>query len=393
MDLRTGYKHTEVGVIPNAWVVTTLGDLVSYTNGKAHEKHISNSGDSGPFIVVNSKFISTEGLIRKFSDHPFCPASKGDVLMVMSDIPNGRAIAKCYYVKSDDTYTVNQRICLLTPHRIGGKFLFYILDRNPFYLAFDDGVKQTNLRKDEVLSCPLGIPKSTDEQCAIATALSDTDELLSKLDQLVTKKRDLKQAAMQQLLTGQSRLPGFSGEWKAQSIESLEASGSIRLSRGKVISKKDIASRPGDYPIYSSSVQGDGLFGRYGEYMFDEEMITWSVDGGGHFFYRPRHRFSVTNVCGYMRIDNSKINYRFLAAQLQHLHSELNFDYQDKAHPSVIRKAYVIKLPLIPEQVAIATILFDMDTEIATLESRRDKTRAIKQGMMQELLTGRIRLV
>jgi type I restriction enzyme S subunit len=89
-----------------------------------------------------------------------------------------------------------------------------MLDRNPFYLAFDDGAKQTNLRKDEVLACPLGIPKSENEQLAIATALSDVDALLGGLDRLIAKKHDLKQAAMQQLLTGQTRLPGFHGEWE-----------------------------------------------------------------------------------------------------------------------------------------------------------------------------------
>src|SRR5262249_45279429 len=74
---------------------------------------------------------------------------------------------------------------------------------------------------------------------------------------------------------------------------------SLRLSRGKVISKKDIERSPGAHPIYSSSVTGNGVFGYYGDFMFDEELITWSVDGGGHFFYRPKHRFSVTNDCGF----------------------------------------------------------------------------------------------
>src|SRR5213594_3004777 len=82
--------------IPSGWEVKPLGALVSYTNGKAHEDNIT---DSGKYVVVNSKFISTEGLTRKFSDHCFCPTSKNDVLMVMSDVPNGRAIARCYWVE------------------------------------------------------------------------------------------------------------------------------------------------------------------------------------------------------------------------------------------------------------------------------------------------------
>ena len=94
-----------------------------------------------------------------------------------------------------------------------------------------------------------------------------------------------------------------------------------------------------------------------------------------------------------MRVDTSKISYRFLAAQLQLLHNRKNFDYLLKAHPSVIRKAYEVALPNLDEQTAIAEVLADMEAELAALEQRRDKTRALKQGMMQELLTGRTRFV
>ena len=231
------------------------------------------------------------------------------------------------------------------------------------------------------------------EQRAIAAALADIDTLLAKLDTLIAKKRNIKQATMQQLLTGQTRLPGFSGEWEVKTIGELEKSGDVKLSRGKVISKRDIEKSPGTCPIYSSSVKNDGVFGRYGEYMFNEELITWSVDGGGHFFHRVKHRFSVTNVCGYMRLNVGKINYQFFAGQLQLLHGKLKFDYQDKAHPSVIRKAYSVAIPSMAEQIALALVSTDMDNELATLETRRDKTLALKQGMMQELLTGRIRLL
>jgi type I restriction enzyme S subunit len=231
------------------------------------------------------------------------------------------------------------------------------------------------------------------EQRAIAAALSDVDALLGGLDRLIAKTLDLNQAAMQQLLTGQTRLPGFHGEWAVKSVAELEQEKLVKLSRGQVISKKDIDNTPGDFPIYSSSIHNDGLFGRYGDFMFDEELITWSVDGGGNFFHRPRHKFSVTNVCGFMRVETSRIDYRFFAAELQLLHSRKSFDYQSKAHPSVIRREYDVQLPSLPEQTAIAAVLSDMDTELAALEARRDKTRALKQAMMQELLTGKTRLV
>ena len=212
-------------------------------------------------------------------------------------------------------------------------------------------------------------------------------------DRLIAKKRDLKQAAMQQLLTGQIRLPGFHGEWEVKTVAELEKMKLVKLSRGKVISKIDIDNTPGDFPIYSSSVHNDGLFGRYGQFMFDEELITWSVDGGGDFFHRRKHKFSVTNVCGFMRVDIKHIHYRFFAAELQLLHIRKSFDYQSKAHPSVIRKEYEVQLPSLLEQIAIADALGAMDAELAKMEQRREKTAALKQAMMQDLLTGRTRLV
>ena len=75
-------------------------------------------------------------------------------------------------------------------------------------------------------------------------------------------------------------------------------------------------------------------------YMFDQELITWSIDGGGNVFYRSKHKFCVTNVCGILKIDTDKYSYRFVAEALKYQHSKLNFDYQTKAHPSVIEKLY-----------------------------------------------------
>ena len=181
-------------------------------------------------------------------------------------------------------------------------------------------------------------------------------------------------------------------EWEALSIRELEAKKALRLFRGLVISKKDMAREPGDYPVYSSSVHNNGLFGRYGRYMFDEELITWSIDGGGNFFYRPKHRFSVTNVCGYMRVDSSTLDCRFTSYQLQHLHGRQAFDYTLKAHPSVIRGIYVVPLPPLPEQRVIAGALEDVDAVLGALTQLIAKKRDLKQAAMQQLLTGQTRL-
>jgi type I restriction enzyme S subunit len=178
------------------WEETTLDDVADYANGKAHEKEILKTGN---YKVVNSKFISTEGRVVKFTDSANLKANIGDILMVLSDIPNGKAIAKCFYVDKEDTYTVNQRICKITPTGIDNKFLFYIQNRNSYFLAFDDGVKQTNLRKDTVLSFPFLKPKNPKEQQKIANCLSSADDLIQAQKTKIKNLKNHKKGLLQQL--------------------------------------------------------------------------------------------------------------------------------------------------------------------------------------------------
>jgi len=183
------------------------------------------------------------------------------------------------------------------------------------------------------------------------------------------------------------RFPEFrgAGGWQPYILEELESLGWIQLGRGEVISGQDIKAIPGDYPIYSSSVKNNGLMGTYGRFMFDEELISWSVDGGGDFFHRPHHKFSVTNVSGYMRLQTGCLNYRFLANQLQALHASLTFDYQFKAHPSVIRKLYRLTIPSSTEQQKIADCLSSLDELIAAQARKVDALKTHKKGLMQQI--------
>ena len=145
-------------------------------------------------------------------------------------------------------------------------------------------------------------------------------------------------------------------------VGELEDQKWIHLGRGKVISKIDLAANPGDYPVYSSSASGEGIFGRYGDFMFEDERLTWSVDGGGRFFYREPHRYSVTNVCGWLKIlDESKIDTKYLFYVLDNAWLSKTFDYTAKAHPSVIRKVYDLPIPSLDEQQRIVEILDNFD--------------------------------
>lgn len=138
----------------------------------------------------------------------------------------------------------------------------------------------------------------------------------------------------------------------------LEDDNIIQLGRGNVISKDEIRNNPGNYPVYSSSSLNNGEIGKYGNYMFDDERISWSIDGGGKFFYRPATKYSITNVSGWLKVlDTNIINTKYLYYYLSNEWEKKNFDYSHKAHPSVIRKEYKIAIPSIEIQKNIVEIL------------------------------------
>ena len=176
--------------------------------------------------------------------------------------------------------------------------------------------------------------------------------------------------------------------WKEISLEDLETSGVIKLGRGDVISKKDMEADPGPNPVYSSAENKNGMIGKYAKFMFNEELITWSVDGGGHIFYRPKHKFSVTNIGGWLRIlDHKVFSYQFLTYALQRLHKQHSFDWQHKAHPSVIRKLYTrIPLPSLPEQKRIVDLISSVDSYIEALQQHLESAQRSRNALVHELL-------
>ena len=178
------------------WKVEALEKLTDYENGKAYEKDIT---EDGKYIVVNSRFISTHGAVRKYTNAEYLIAKAGEVLMVLSDLPKGRALAKCYFVEVNDRYAVNQRVCRLKPHRIDGKFLYYTLNRHPCLLAYDDGLNQTHLSKGSVTECLLCVPPQKAEQQRIASCLTSLDDLIAAQTQKLTALKTHKKGLMQQL--------------------------------------------------------------------------------------------------------------------------------------------------------------------------------------------------
>lgn len=158
----------------------SLREVADFRNGKGHEKDISTDGK---YVVVNSKFISTNGEVRKYTNNQICPLYIDDILMVMSDLPNGRALAKCFLVDENDKYSLNQRIGAFHVKEkvVTTRFLFYVLNRNPQLLRFDNGVDQTNLKKDDILNISIPVPPM-DVQNRLVYVLDNFDAICSDLN-------------------------------------------------------------------------------------------------------------------------------------------------------------------------------------------------------------------
>jgi type I restriction enzyme S subunit len=275
--------------------------------------------------------------------------------------------------------------------KIEKEYLYYILSsiENEWARNGQTG-SQMNLNTQLINFTQIVFPKNKSEQTAIATVLSDTDALIEKLGKLIAKKKAIKQGAMQQLLTGKKRLPGFSGEWETKKLDDI-----FRVTRGQVLAMtKTTRERMGEYqyPVYSSQTKDNGLAGYYKDYLF-ENCITWTTDGAnaGEVKYRAG-KFYCTNVCGVLE-NNVGYSNLCVAAIFNSISKKyVSYVGNPKLMNNVVSGIEVSIPRLIEEQIAIATILSDMDSEIEKLEQKKDKYIMLKQGMMQQLLTGRIRI-
>ena len=178
------------------WEQRKLIQVANYRNGRAHEKDINMNGN---YIVVNSKFVSSNGRVKKFSSKLMEPLNKGEIAFVLSDVPNGKALARTFLVKEGHKYSLNQRIAGITPHQnISSYFLYILMNRNPYFLKFDDGVGQTNLSKKDVEQFSDHYP-SGEEQQMIGKVFGELDRLITLQQQKLAKYQSIKKSLLQQM--------------------------------------------------------------------------------------------------------------------------------------------------------------------------------------------------
>ncbi|GJL66079.1 MAG: putative type I site-specific deoxyribonuclease [Nitrospirales bacterium] len=187
----------------NAWPMVSLANSCEFFNGKAHEKCID---ENGRYVVINSKYISSEGAVAKRSDNQLFPLRKDDIVFVMSDVPKGKALAKCFLVDADGKYSLNQRICAIRSDKFVTKYLFHHLNRHMYLLEFDNGENQTNLRKGDILDCPLFTPPIPIQE-EVAEQLDEVEFAARSLAACISRKIDcmieLKQSILQKAFAGE----------------------------------------------------------------------------------------------------------------------------------------------------------------------------------------------
>ena len=372
------------------WQINTLGEVSKFQQGT----QIDLDRQSTKPFKNSSKFLRIENYTKKSKDYRYIESylaagkyiSNNEVAIV-------RYGASAGFVASGQDGVLANNLFSIRPLNNGliNSFLLIYLKLNKSFNYFQAemaGGAMPALSFKIVSRYKIAYPARA-EQEKIVGFLTSVDERIALIEKRVELLQKYKKGVMQQIFSKKIRFKDDNGnnfpDWEETKLSKLEGERRIKLGRGNVISKIDIKNNPGVYPIYSSSVKNNALFGKYGKYMFDEELITWSIDGGGNFFYRSAHKFSVSNVSGWLRVIDAGINCKFLAIQLQHHHQRFVFDYQTKAHPSVIRKMYIIKLPTIEEQEKIADLLTSLEDKITQEKVRIKNAKQFKKALLQRM--------
>lgn len=415
-QLKQGYKQTDIGIIPEDWEVKQVGDIYDLLCGFAFSgSDISNSGVHRLLRGINI----TEGKIRhnddidRFFNNDVSSLNKyfleiGDLVIGMDGSKVGKNSA--LITQNDKGALLVQRVARLKSigNKVSTNYLFLFIN-SLFFSKYVDGLKTNSaiphISAKDIKSFLILIPQTYAEQTAIATALSDVDTLIAILDKKITKKQQIKQGAMQQLLTGKKRLAGFSEEWTEKQL-------------GEIAEIKDGTHQTPHYvndgiPFFSVESVTNNNFKKVKTISIEEHKLltkTFKIEKGDVLMTR----IGSIGVCKFVdwELDASfyvslallKFKQGFSAQYFTQYSKTSEFNKEIEEHSlqhATPKKINLGKISLVNvripksynEQTAIAQILNDMDNEIEKLQADRDKYKEIKAGMMQQLLTGKIRLI
>ena len=375
-----GYKQTEIGVIPEDWDCVAAKHLMKIETGSRNTEHKTDIGKY-PFFVRSQK------VERIDTYHYDCEA----VLTAGDGVGTGKVFH--HYIGKFDAH---QRVYVMSNFDgITGRYFYNYFSENFGNEVSKYTAKSSvdSVRRDMIAEMLIPTP-TIPEQERIAEALSDVDSMISSLEKLIAKKKAVKQGTMQELLTGKKRLPGFEGEWTTKAISDI----AIILDDHRIpVKESDREKMGGNIPYCGAN----GVLGYVNDYTIDDEIILIAEDGGYFDEYATRPiAYKMYGKCwvnnhAHIITAKSFTNQDYLFYSL--VHKDIR-DFITSGTRSKLNKAELLKITVtLPvdfnEQTAIASILSDIDNEIEALEQKLEKTRQIKQGMMQQLLTGKIRLV
>lgn len=416
MGVKPGYKRTEVGVIPEEWEIRPFLSIVRIANGQVDPRHepyrsmtlvAPDHIESGTGRLLDKKTAAEQGAVS--GKYVFGPH---DVLYSkIRPYLRKATLANFHGLCSADMYPLRPAPDIspgfVLPLVLGERFSAYAES-----VSARSGMPKIN--RAELAEFLTAVPP-IQEQRAIATALSDIDGLLTQLDRLIAKKRDIKQAAMQQLLTGKTRLPGFDGEWSTRRLGDVgtclrgvsyqgaadlfdhDTDHSLRLLRANNVQSARIVTD--DLQFVRADRASDQQRLRKNDVLICMANGSKALVGKAALFaVADGHTYTFGAFMACFRVSHKESNPAFVFNLFQtgryrdYISNLLAGSSINNLTPGSIESLEFL-MPDFGEQTAIATLLSDLDAELAALEARRDKTRALKLGMMQELLTGRTRLV
>jgi type I restriction enzyme S subunit len=421
MELKPGYKQTDVGVIPEEWEVAVLVDLVDQSRSIRYGIVQPGKYDpQGRFMIRGQDYskgwVHPSDLFKVGSvieeRYRNARVKAGDLIITIVGAGTGHVEVVPNWLDGANLTQTTARIAI-DPAKADSGFCKFVLQSGFGKIQVAEYIKgaaQPGLNCGDVGKFLIPLPTSLPEQPTIAAALSDVHALIASLDKLIAKKRDLKQAARQRLLTGQTRLLGFSGEWEMKPIGSFSAF----VTKGATPTTYGFNwEEDGVLFLRSECVSDDGL--DLAQSMFISEAahaalirgevrsgdILMTITGNVGRLVHLKPDFGIANINQHIariRVKDPGVLSDFVYHWLSQpsVRAYYTSITTGQAYPQISLKQVretPVPLPPFAEQTAIATVLSDMDAEIAALEQRREKTRALKQGMMQELLTGRTRLV
>jgi type I restriction enzyme S subunit len=389
-----GYKQTEVGFIPENWEPCELEEISQFITKGATPTTYGFKWQQSGITFLRSECVSRNGLDLSQSMYisqnanEFMKRSKiasGDILMTITG-----NVGRVVIYDLPEPANINQHIAKIRiiSDKADPLFVFHYLSSpkvRELFTTTTTGQAYPQTSLTQVRSAKIYLP-DYNEQVKISRVLSDTDSLIQSLEQLIGKKRNIKKGTMQALLTRKIRLPGFSGEWDSIGLGEIAI-----IERGKMITKNETVQ--GEIPVIAG-----GMEPAYFHNVSNRSGKTITISGSGaNAGYVSFHKGPIfASDCSTIN-ESSGYSIEFIFFMLQNMQNQIYAEQtggaQPHIYPSNLNKIQMYIPSGIPEQEAIAEVLSDMDVEITALEQRLVKTKEIKQGMMQQLLTGRIRLV